>query len=268
MTYKIISSDRIADSVVRMVISAPEAARNAHAGQFVVVMADEKGERIPLTMADFDKDKGTLTIIFQEVGFSTKALGRMRPGDAIYSVLGPLGKPTHTEGSGNCICVGGGVGIAEMWPVARALKDAGRHVTCIAGARTKGLLILEEELKETCDELLIATDDGSYGSKGFVTDILSEKIKAGSYSYIYAIGPVPMMKKVADISRPHKIKTVVSLNPLMVDATGMCGVCRCKVEGKTVFGCVDGPEFDAHQVDFDELAGRLSFFTDKENQYG
>ncbi|MBI5873449.1 MAG: sulfide/dihydroorotate dehydrogenase-like FAD/NAD-binding protein [Candidatus Omnitrophica bacterium] len=266
LTYNILSVDKLADTVVRMAISAPDIVRNAHAGQFVVIIVDEKGERIPLTIADFDKGKGDLTVIFQEVGFSTIALGRKRPGELLYAVLGPLGKPTHTEKFGSVLCVGGGVGVAELWPVARALKNAGNRVSCIAGARTKSLIILENELKNICDDLSITTDDGSYGQKGFVTGVLSEKIRDGEYSYVYAIGPVPMMKKVAEITRPYKIKTVVSLNPLMVDATGMCGVCRCKVEGKTVFGCVDGPEFDAHKVDFDELSQRLSFFKDKESQ--
>jgi ferredoxin--NADP+ reductase len=265
-TYKILSVDKLADTVVRMAISAPDIVRNAHAGQFVVVIVDVKGERIPLTIADFDEGKGTLTIIFQEVGFSTIALGRKRPGELLYAVLGPLGKPTHAEKFGSVICVGGGVGVAELWPVARALKNAGNRVSCIIGARTKSHLILENELKNVCDDLSITTDDGSYGQQGFVTGILSEKIKYGAYSYVYAIGPVLMMKRVAQITRPYKIKTFVSLNPLMVDATGMCGACRCKVEGKTVFGCVDGPEFDAHEVDFDELSQRLSFFKDKESQ--
>ncbi len=264
MSYKIVSVQRLADTIVKIVILAPDAARNASAGQFVVIIPDENGERIPLTIADFDKDRGALTVIFQEAGFSTKMLGRKNAGDDIYAVLGPLGKPTHIEKFGDCICVGGGVGIAEMWPVARALKSAGNCVTGIAGARTKELLILEDELNSVCDKLLVVTDDGSYGRKGLVTDVLADELKKKNCSYVFAIGPVPMMKRVADITRPLKIKTVVSLNPLMVDATGMCGACRCNVAGKTVFACVDGPEFDAHEVDFDELASRLTFFKDKE----
>jgi ferredoxin--NADP+ reductase len=240
-----------------MVVLAPDVARNALAGQFLVVIPDEKGERIPLTIVEADKAKGCVTIIFQEVGFSTLQLGKMQAGESVYAVLGPLGKPTHVEKYGNIICVGGGVGIAEMLPVARAFKRGGNIVTGIIGARTKSLLILEEELKRECDELLIATDDGSFGQKGFVTDILSPLLLNNKYSLVYGVGPVPMMRKIAELTRPQNIKTIVSLNPVMVDATGMCGVCRCKVAGKTVFGCVDGPEFDAHQVDFDELERRL-----------
>lgn len=264
--YKILSKKRLADSIVELEVLAPEITRNACAGQFVVVICDEGGERIPLTIADFDRRIGSVTIIFQEAGFSTFSLGRKEPGESLNAVLGPLGKATHLEKFGTVICVGGGVGIAEMWPVAKALKASGNRVIGILGARSKGLLILEDKLKNICDELLIATDDGSYGRKGFVTDLLSEKLKSDTPAYVYAIGPIPMMRSVAELTRPLKIKTVVSLNPLMVDATGMCGVCRCHVAGKTVFGCVDGPEFDAHEVDFDELSKRLGFFKDKEDE--
>ena len=264
--YKILSKKRLADSIVELKILAPEITRNACAGQFVVVISDENGERIPLTIADFDRRAGSVTIIFQEAGSSTFSLGRKEPGESLSAVLGPLGKATHLEKFGTVICVGGGVGIAEMWPVAKALKASGNRVIGILGARSKGLLILEDKLKSICDELLITTDDGSYGRKGFVTDVLSEKLKSDTPSYVYAIGPIPMMRSVAELTRPLKIKTVVSLNPLMVDATGMCGVCRCHVAGKTVFGCVDGPEFDAHEVDFDELSKRLGFFIDKEDE--
>ncbi|HQP92247.1 MAG TPA: sulfide/dihydroorotate dehydrogenase-like FAD/NAD-binding protein [Candidatus Omnitrophota bacterium] len=266
MSYKILSKERLADQIVKMDLFAPEITLNAAAGQFVAIICDDGGERIPLTISDLDRVKGSITIIFQEVGYSTISLGKKAVGESIYAVLGPLGKPTHLEKFGNIICIGGGVGIAEMLPVAKALRDAGNKVTGIIGARSKDLLILEEEIKAVCDELLIATDDGSYGRKGFVTDILLEKLNEGGFPFIYAIGPVPMMKRVADITRPFKIKTVVSLNPLMVDGTGMCGACRCKIEGKTVFGCVDGPEFDAHKVDFDELMKRLSFFKEKETE--
>lgn len=249
-----------------MVICAPQAARNAHAGQFVVVIADGMGERIPLTIADFDKEKGDISIIFQEVGFSTKRLGKMKTGESIYALLGPLGKPTHVEKLGTVICIGGGVGIAEMLPVARAYKKAGNQVIGIIGARTRSLLILKDELEPVCDELLIATDDGSYGLKGFVTDVLIKVLSEKGCNLVYAVGPVIMMENVAEMTRPKKIKTIVSLNPVMVDATGMCGVCRCKVAGKTVFGCVDGPEFDGHEVDFNELEKRLNFFKKEEQE--
>lgn len=264
MAYKILTKIRLSAAVVRLEVEAPEVVRNAHPGQFVVVMCDGSSERIPLTIAAFDNKAGSITLIFQEIGFSTKCLGSKEPGDELFAVLGPLGKPTHIEKFGKVVCVGGGVGIAEMWPVAAALKRAGNRVVGIVGARSRDLLILQAELREICDELLVATDDGTLGRKGYVTDILVEELKKGDCSYVYAIGPVPMMKRVADLTRPLKIKTVVSLNPLMVDATGMCAVCRCRVAGKTVFGCVDGPEFDAHEVDFDELAKRLDFFKDKE----
>lgn len=266
MTYKILSKIRLSASVVRLEVHAPLVVRHAQPGQFVVVMCDGSSERIPLTIASFDREKCSISLIFQEAGFSTKCLGSKEPGDGLFAILGPLGQPTHIEKFGDCICVGGGVGIAEMLPVAAALKKAENRVTGIVGARTRELLILQKELEEICDELLIATDNGSLGRKGYVTDILIEELRKRTCSYVYAIGPVPMMKRVADITRPLKIKTVVSLNPLMVDATGMCAVCRCRVAGKTVFGCVDGPEFDAHEVDFDELAKRLDFFKDKEEE--
>lgn len=245
---------------------------NAKAGQFVVVMIEESGERIPLTLADTDKSKGLISLIFQEVGFTTKKLGLLNEGDTLFAVLGPLGKPTHSEKVGTVICIGGGVGIAEVYPVSRAFKEAGNHVIGIIGARSKELLILEEEMKKVCEELFVTTDDGSYGRKGFVTDVLKEQLdkianaKDTNNCLVYAIGPVPMMARVADVTRPYNVKTVVSLNPIMVDATGMCGSCRVTVAGETKFGCVDGPEFDAHQVDFKELTERLSFFKQQEQE--
>ena len=266
MKYEILAKERLSQQVVRMTLAAPEAARNAAPGQFVVVIPDEKGERIPLTIAGVDKKQGRIVIVFQEIGFSTKKLGTFDVGESVFAVLGPLGKPTHIEKLGTVVCIGGGVGIAEMLPVAAAFKEAGNRVVAIIGARNKGLLILFEELKNISSELLVATDDGSYGTKGFVTDILAAFLAKESCNLIYAVGPVPMMKRVAEMSRPFAIKTMVSLNPIMVDATGMCGVCRCKVAGKTVFGCVDGPEFDAHAVDFDELEKRLKFFKEEEAQ--
>jgi len=264
MTYKILSKEKLAEGIVKMVILAPEAVRNARPGQFCVIIGDENGERIPLTIADFDKEKGTLAFIFQEVGFSTKKLGSMKAGASVAAVLGPLGKATHVKKLGTVFCIGGGVGIAEMSPVARAYKKAGNRVIGIIGARTQKLLILEEQLRLVCDELLIATDDGSSGVKGFVTDILKARLGKEKIHLVYAVGPVVMMKKAAEITRPDKIKTIVSLNPIMVDATGICGACRCTVDNKPAFGCVAGPEFDAHLVDFEELEKRLSFFKTEE----
>ncbi|MBL7130537.1 MAG: sulfide/dihydroorotate dehydrogenase-like FAD/NAD-binding protein [Candidatus Omnitrophica bacterium] len=263
--YKIIKKENLAESVKRIVVEAPFVAVNAKAGQFVMVMADENGERIPLTLADTDKAKGLISLIFQEVGFSTKKLGCLNQGDNIFSVLGPLGKATHVEKYGDVVCIGGGVGIAEILPVSKAFKDAGNKVIGIIGARSKELLILEEEMRRACNELFITTDDGSYERRGFVTDTLKDLIeKVSKPALVYAIGPVPMMAKVAEVTKPYNIKIIVSLNPIMVDATGMCGSCRVTVAGQTKFGCVDGPEFDAHQVDFKELMQRLTLFKEQE----
>lgn len=263
--YRIIKKESLASSIKRIIVEAPFVSSNAKAGQFVMVMVDENGERIPLTLADTDKSKGLITLIFQEVGFSTKKLAALNEGDAIFGILGPLGKPTYLEKFGTVICIGGGVGIAEIYPVSRAFKEAGNSVIGIIGARLKGFLILEEEMRKICNELFVTTDDGSYGRKGFVTDVLKELLDKNTQNIIvYAIGPVPMMAKVAEVTRPYKVKTIVSLNPIMVDATGMCGSCRVTVAGQTKFGCVDGPEFDAHEVDFKELMQRLSFFKEEE----
>lgn len=268
--HRIIKKENLADSIKRIVVEAPLVSYNAKAGQFVVVMVDENGERLPLTLADTDKTKGLITLIFQEVGFSTQKLGSLNEGDNIFAILGPLGKPTHLEKIGTVICIGGGVGIAEIYPLSRAFKEAGNNVIGIIGSRSKELLILNEEMEKVCDELFITTDDGSYGRKGFVTDVLKEllakieKSEEAKDTIVYAIGPVPMMAKVAEVTKPYKVKTIVSLNPIMVDATGMCGSCRVTIAGKTKFGCVDGPEFDAHQVDFKELMERLSFFKEEE----
>jgi len=269
--FKIISKEELSQDVTKLIVEAPQIAKKAQAGQFVVVVVDEKGERIPLTLADWDKDKGTVTLIFQKVGFTTRKLGALDAADTIQHILGPLGHPTQTKDIGTVICVGGGVGIAEVYPVSRAFQEAGNRVIGIIGARSKDLLILEDKMRKVCAELFITTDDGSYSRKGFVTDVLKELFgvfeKSTNTRYpdlVYAIGPVPMMRAVTEFTRDYKIKTIVSLNPIMVDATGMCGACRCSVEGKTVFGCVDGPDFDGHKVDFGELAKRLSLFKAQE----
>jgi ferredoxin--NADP+ reductase len=271
--FRIAHKEDLAKDITRITVEAPQVARKAQAGQFVIIIIDERGERIPLTLADWDKDKGTITLIFQKVGFTTKKLGTLNPGDYIEHVLGPLGHPTEIKKIGTVICIGGGVGIAEVYPVSRAFKEAGNRVLGIIGARSKELLILEDKLQEICDELFITTDDGSYSRKGFVTDALKELFdvveKSTHTKYpdlIYCIGPVPMMKAVSELTRAYKVKTIVSLNPIMVDATGMCGSCRCTVGGKTVFGCVDGPDFDADQVDFDELGKRLKLFKNEEDK--
>jgi ferredoxin--NADP+ reductase len=268
---RIIDKQELSSDIVRLLIDAPLIAEKARAGQFVALVIDEAGERIPLTLADWDKEKGTITLIFQQVGYSTKKLGSLNPGDNIAHILGPLGHPTEAKNVGTVICVGGGVGIAEVYPVSRSFKSAGNRVLGIIGSRSKGLLILEQEMRRVCDELFIATDDGSYGTKGLVTDILQglfttiEKSTHTKYpELVYCIGPVRMMQAVAELTKKYQIKTTVSLNPIMVDATGMCGSCRCTVGGKTVFGCVDGPDFDGHQIDFGELKKRLNSFKEQE----
>jgi len=269
--FKILYKKKLAKDITKIIIEAPQIAKKAKPGQFVVVIVNELGERIPLTLADWDKNKGTITLIFQKVGFTTKKLGDLDIGDNIQHVLGPLGYPTEVKNIGEVICIGGGVGIAEVYPVSRAFKEAGNRVIGILGARTKELIILEKEMKSICDELFVTTDDGSYARKGLVTDTLKELLEVIEKSthtkypnLIYCIGPVPMMKAVADLTRDYQIKTIASLNPIMVDATGMCGSCRCTVEGKTVFGCVDGPDFDAHKINFEELKLRLQLFKEQE----
>lgn len=247
--------------VTKLVIEAPEIASKALPGQFIVVMVSEEGERIPLTVVDKDTDVGTITLIVQEIGFTTKLLCGLNEGDSLYALVGPLGHATEIKDYGKVILVGGGVGIAEIYPVAKALKEAGNHVAAILGARTKELLILEDELKNVSDELHITTDDGSYGKKGFVTDTLKELLPR---NLVYAVGPIPMMKKVSEVTKEFNVKTLVSLNALMVDATGMCGCCRVKIGDEVKFSCVDGPEFDAHLVDWQELDKRSKIYIEQE----
>ena len=260
--YKIVDKKQLASGITALDIEAPLIAEKASPGQFVVVIADEKSERIPLTIADWDKQEGWIRIIVQEAGFSTKKITNFSKGKNLFGVLGPLGHPSPVRKVGNFIGIGGGVGIAEMFPVARGYKEASNRVLTIIGARDKDTLILEDKLKSVSDELFVATDDGSKGEKGFVTDVLkdildSHKELNKDNTLIYAVGPVKMMEAVAKLSRDKNIKTLVSLNPIMVDATGMCGACRVVVGGKTRFACVEGPEFDAHEVDFKSLLKRL-----------
>ncbi|MDP3143239.1 MAG: sulfide/dihydroorotate dehydrogenase-like FAD/NAD-binding protein [Candidatus Omnitrophota bacterium] len=263
--FEIIEKVVLAEGIKKMVIQAKKIASKAAAGQFVMVIPEENGERIPLTIADHDSQNNAITLIFQEVGYSTKKLGSLKIGQEVFSILGPLGHPTEIANFGKVVCVGGGVGIAELYPVCKALKQAGNRVIGIMGARTKRLLILESHLRRICNELYITTDDGSYGTKGFVSDVLKNILNnQKDVSLIYAIGPVPMMRAVSELTKPYKIKTIVSLNPVMVDGTGMCGACRVRVGGKTLFGCVDGPEFDGHLVDFPELQKRLSLYKEQE----
>jgi ferredoxin--NADP+ reductase len=264
---KIVKKERMSADVVRMVLEAREIAETRKAGQFIVLRINEQGERIPLTIADADPKAGTVTIIFQEVGKSTKLLGTMNQGDDILDLAGPLGKPTHIEKFGTVICVGGGVGVAPMFPITEALKKAGNKVITIIGSRTKDLLILEDEMKRVSDKLIVMTDDGTYGQKGFVTQALEEIIKSGEkIDIVVAIGPVVMMRAVSEVTRPYKIPTVVSLNSIMVDATGMCGGCRVTVDGTSKFACVEGPEFDGHLVDFKELMMRQKTYMKQEHE--
>jgi len=265
---KILSKKSLIDSKLAKIdiieVLSPEIASKVMPGQFVVIMVSEKGERVPLTVVDKDTVKGTIKLIFQEAGLTTKILGTMKAGNSLYSLVGPLGHPTRIKKYGKVIIVGGGVGIAEICPVARAMKEAGNHVTTILGVRSKELLILENELKATSDELYVATDDGSYGRKGFTTDVLEELLSKDKYDLVYSVGPIPMMKRSAFVTKKFSVRTIVSLNTIMVDATGMCGCCRVTVGGKMYFSCVDGPEFDAHLVDWEELTKRSKIYDDKE----
>ena len=263
--FKIIKREEMAKgTVVLNEIEAPLIAKKALPGQFVILKANETGERIPLTMAETDPEKGTITIIYMVVGKSTALFKDLKVGDGYQDVIGPLGKATHLEKVGRVVCVGGGTGVAVLHPITRAIKEIGNHVICIIGARNKDLLMLEDKMKAASHDLRICTDDGSYGHHGFVTDVLKEVLEEGDIQLCVAIGPVPMMKFVSKMTKEYNVKTMVSLNPIMVDGTGMCGGCRVSVGGKTKFACVDGPEFDGHAVDYDELMLRLQAYIEDE----
>jgi ferredoxin/flavodoxin---NADP+ reductase len=265
--FSIVDARLLAASVMQLRVAAPEIAKKRKPGQFVVLRTHEEGERIPLTISDADPAAGTITLIFQEVGKSTMHLGKLKPGDSIMDLIGPLGRPTHIENFGTVVCIGGGIGIAPVYPIAKGMRDAGNRVISIIGARNKDLLILEEEMATVSHVLKVSTDDGSYGYHGFVSDVLQDVIDEGNPLHlVVAIGPVPMMRVVCNVTRSRNIKTVVSLNPIMVDATGMCGSCRVSVGGKTRFVCVDGPEFDGHEVNFAELVKRQRAYLDQEQQ--
>ena len=259
-------SEMAQGTVVMNVIRAPKIAAKARPGQFVILRANETGERIPLTMADTDPAQGTITIIYQVVGKSTALFKTLQVGQGFTDVLGPLGQPTHIEKQeGLVVCIGGGTGTAVVHPITKGFKNAGNRVVAIIGARTKDLLIMEDKMTAASSQLKVCTDDGSYGHHGFVSDILKELIDSGQQiSTVVAAGPVPMMKAVANMTRPHGIQTLVSLNSIMIDGTGMCGGCRVSVGGKNQFTCVDGPEFDGHQVDFDGLMQRLAAYKEQE----
>lgn len=260
------SNDIIQPTVGRMVVDAPYVAEHRKAGQFIILLIDEFGERLPLTIADADKEKGTITLIYQIVGTTTAKLAAMKAGESLYGVAGPLGHPTEVKKYGTVACVGGGIGIAPLYPISRAMKDAGNRVINILGARSSDLCILEDEMSAIGDENLLCTDDGTKGRKGFVTDMLKEAMERERIDLVVAIGPVPMMKAVSELTKKDGIKTYVSLNSVMIDGTGMCGGCRVTVGGETKFTCVDGPEFDGHLVDFESLGMRLKTYRKEETE--
>lgn len=266
--YRILEKQVLSDTVKLIDVEAPTVARRAKAGQFVMVRIDEPGERIPLTIADFDREAGTITLIFQEVGKSTMQMGTLKPGDELITVAGPLGHPTDIEKYGTVICIGGGVGIAPTFPIARALKQAGNTVISIIGARNKTLLFWEDRMRSVSDELIVCTDDGSYGRKAVVTEPLKELLerRGKEIARVWAIGPAIMMKFVSMTTKPHNVPTIVSLNTIMIDGTGMCGGCRVVLDSGAQFVCVDGPEFDAHKINWDILLSRLGFYTEQERE--
>ena len=263
--FEINRKEKLAEGIWLFGVAAPEIAAKARPGQFIILRIDEKGERIPLTIADFDREQGALTLIFQEVGRSTIEMGKMEQGDRILDLVGPLGKASEIENYGRVVCIGGGVGIAPVYPITRALKESGNEVISIIGARTAEQLILKEEMKAVSDYIHITSDDGTVGQKGFVTDVLAKLLADEvKIDLIVAIGPLPMMRAAAETSRPYGIKTTVSMNPIMVDGTGMCGACRVGVGSETRFACVDGPEFDGHQIDWELARNRSRMFLAEE----
>ena len=265
--YKILLREDLVPSIHLFKVAAPGVAKKAQAGQFVVVRIDEKGERIPLTIADWDRDEGSLTIVFMEVGTTTARLAQLKAGDFIADLVGPLGLPAHIEKFGTVVCVAGGVGAAPIFPIGRALKKAGNKIISILGARSKDLLFWEDRLRSFSERLTVTTDDGTYGRKGVVTEPLKELLESGEkIGLVVAIGPGVMMKFCSKTTEPFGVKTIVSLNPIMMDGTGMCGVCRVAVGGVTKFACVDGPDFDGHQVDWDLLFARQRIYLDEERR--
>ncbi|MBQ9106887.1 MAG: sulfide/dihydroorotate dehydrogenase-like FAD/NAD-binding protein [Clostridia bacterium] len=263
--FKIIEKRRLNDQMTLMSIDAPFVAKKAKAGQFIIIRVNETGERIPLTVADYDREKGSVTIIYQKVGKTTGLLDTLEVGDSVLDFVGPLGRASELEGVKNAAVIGGGAGCAIAYPQAKALFNSGATVDMIAGFRNKEIVILEDEMRAVSTRLFVMTDDGSNGNNGFVTDALRKQIESGAkYDLVVAIGPLPMMKAVCDLTKQYGIKTVISLNPIMIDGTGMCGGCRVTVDGKTRFACVDGPDFDGHLVDFDEIIARNKMYRSEE----
>lgn len=266
MSYKILAKKELCKNQFELTIHAPNIVRNAQAGQFIIFRTEENGERVPLTIADVDKQSGALTIVFMAVGYSTKKLAELQAGDELLDIVGPLGQPTHIKNYGTVVCLAGGYGAAPCYLIAKAFKEAGNKVYMIMGARTKDLIFWQDKMKMACQELFITTDDGSLGAKGFVTNILEDLISKEKVDYAIAVGPIPMMRAVAELTRKHNIYTEASLNPIMMDGTGMCGACRVTVDGKVKFACVDGPDFNAHLVDFDELINRCKIYKEEERK--
>ena len=266
MGYKILSKKELCPNQYEMVIEAPYIVRNAKAGQFIILRVEDNGERIPLTIADVDKNTGALTIVFMAVGYTTKKLAELNAGDALIDIAGPLGQPTHIKKYGTVVCLAGGYGAAPCYLIARAFKEAGNKVYMIMGARSKELIFWKDKMKSACDELFITTDDGSLGEKGFVTQVLERIISNEKVDYAIAVGPLPMMRAVANMTKGKDIYTEASMNPIMVDGTGMCGACRLTVGGETKFACVDGPDFDAHKIDFDEIINRSKIYKEEEKK--
>lgn len=266
VAYKILSKKELCPNQYEITIDAPYVVRNAKAGQFIIFRAEENGERVPLTIADVNKETGALTIVFMAVGYSTKKLAELEVGDELVDLVGPLGKPTHIKNYGTVVCIAGGYGAAPCYLIAKAFKEAGNKVYMIMGARTKELIFWQDKMKDACTELFVTTDDGSLGIKGFGTTVLKEIMDREKVDYAIAVGPMPMMRAVAEMTRGTGIKTEASMNPIMVDGTGMCGACRLTVGGETKFACVDGPDFDAHLIDFDEVINRTKIYKDEERR--
>lgn len=264
MGYKIISKVELCPNQYELQIEAPYVVRNAKAGQFIILRVEEDGERVPLTIADVDKEQGILTIVYMAVGYTTKKLAQLGVGDEIVDLVGPLGKPTDIENYGTVVCLAGGYGAAPCYLIAKAFKDAGNKVYMIMGARNKDLIFWEDKMKNACTELFITTDDGTLGEKGFVTGVMERIMGQEKVDYAIAVGPMPMMRAVANLTRDKGIYTEASMNPIMVDGTGMCGACRVTVGGEIKFACVDGPDFDAHKIDFDEVINRTRIYKDQE----
>ena len=266
MGYKILGKRELCPNQYEMTILAPYIVRNAKAGQFIIFRVEESGERVPLTIADVDKQTGALTIVFMAVGYSTKKLAELNVGDELIDIVGPLGQPTHIEKYGTVVCLAGGYGAAPCYLIAKAFKEVGNKVYMIMGARTKELIFWEDKMKQACSELFITTDDGTLGEQGFVTQVLERIMNKEKIDYAIAVGPMPMMRAVAELTRGKNIYTEASMNPIMVDGTGMCGACRVTVGGEVKFACVDGPDFNAHLIDFDEVINRCKIYKDEERK--